>query len=420
MREMRSYIRCAASALVLLLLLGGAEGLWACNACKERGTLPCRLHRPPTEFKLLHSHWLEYTCCHGLGFRPCPKCKPAPPREALEKQRSKLEAWVRARRTDVEAVLFGDRSSLMAHLVGAPVRHAESENFRLVANIRPLPVKCFHVPEGLFKGLPSRSPQKKKFSPEHYDWINLKRSEDVLRKFKEIFKNQGSFRSAATNYYKDIFKAAEGKYDVFLWNRVDLHRTCARKFFGAEDELGVYKHGARLTTAVGVDEYTRNDESIYRYLVHMVSHLCIEAYDHEIGYDFPSWIPEGFSHYMESLFFGDFKITCYWELKTPIRIPKKVREKVLALVATGTYHPAATLIKMAYNTMDQKAHIQIWSLFHYLVEATPREKFIKFLRELKRTRNQLEAFKTAYGYSLILIDDPWMEFVRKNYGKKKR
>ncbi len=407
---------CALCAAIFSISTFRPAPVHACNACKDAKEIPCKAHRPPTAFKFLHSLWLDYKCCLGTGRKPCPKCSAEGEKaDEYEKFRKRLEEWVVARRTDFDLVLFGDEPKLASELDANPVRHCESDNFRFSGNFRPLPVSHCDVPEGLFPDLPDKKVLKKQFSAEHYDWILLKRAEDAFKAFKAVFQDQGRFRSASTNYYKDIFKAAEGKYDVFLWHRGDHHQVCGRKFFGVAHEMGVYKHGARITAVVGGNEYTGTDENLDRYLTHMLNHLFVEAYDFEIGYDFPAWIPEGFAHYMEWKKFGDFKITCFFEKTDPVSIPSKASAYVLTLVTSNQHLPAASVIKMNYNSMDQKAHCEMWSFMHYLIEGAPRENFIKFMRELKRTRDQMASFKTAYGYSIIQMDEPWKEFVLKNY-----
>lgn len=407
----RATAPAAMAALILLLCAAPAR---ACSACKDTGRIPCRKHEPPTAFRFLHSVWLDHPCL-GLGWRPCPKCGLEAAAEAFEARRRELEAWARERRTNVDELLFSDEPRAARHLASAPLRHLESEHLRLCSNAPPLPLRSCDVPEGLFAHLPVQSPRKIQLGAEHYDWVVLKRLEDDCAAFRTVFQNQGRFASAASNYHKHVFVAAPGKYDVFLWNHADPHKVCARKFFGAANDLGVYKHGARITTPLGNHRFTRDDEAVHRYLTHMMNHLLLEAYEYEIGYDFPAWIPEGFAHYMEYRKFGDFQITCFFEKPRPVTIPRKWRSYLLKMVATGDTHPVATLIKMSYNRMDAKAHLQMFSLFHYLVEEAPREKFIRFIAEVKRTRDQMAAFKTAYGYSLLQLDEPWETFVRARY-----
>jgi len=404
-----------ALALAWVVTFTAAKPAWACSVCKDKGRVPCRLHKAPTAFSMRHSSWLMQTCCLGQGWRPCPKCRPQAAVEAFEAFRKGLEEWLVSRRKDVDILLFSDEPAAARHLTNAPIRHAESENIRLVSNAPSLPLRVCDVPEGLFTGLPGKSPRKINLGADKYDWVILKRCEEAFAAFKEVFKNQGRFASAATNYYKDVFRAAPGKYDVFLWKHIEPHKVCARKFFGAANDLGVYKHGTRLTTAIGNHRFTRNDEAVHRYLTHMVHHLFLEAYEHEIGYDFPAWIPEGFAHYMEFRKFGNFQITCFFEKPQPVSIPKKWKGYILKMVASRQAWPVASLIKMNYNTMDTKAHLQMFSLFHYLVEEAPREKFILFIQEVKRSRDQMASFKKAYGYSLIQLDEPWERFVRTRY-----
>jgi len=386
-----------------------------CKTCGGTGEVTCRTHRPPVSFDFKHSLWLSYECCLGTGKKVCPKCKADEAVARFEKRRMMLMAWVEERRTNVDACLFSDEAGLSGIVSSGAIRHAESGNFRLVSTARPVPIRLCDVPGGLFADLPSKSPKKQVFSPEHFDWILLKRCEDAFVDFKTVFKNQGSFASAATNYHKDLFKAAEGKYDVFLWDKVAHHMVCGRKFFGSADDMGVYKHATRLTTTLGKQNYTRNDEMLHRYLTHMLHHLFLEAYKLNIGYDIPAWVPEGFAHYMEWKKFGNFKITCYFERSAPVSIPSRVKNYVLKLAASKKGLPASSLIQLNYNTMDTAAHAQIWSLFHFLIEGRDRDKFILFIQKLKHTRDQMKAFKEAYGYSILQVDEPWREFVLKTY-----
>ncbi|MHC5040553.1 MAG: hypothetical protein ACYTHM_24850 [Planctomycetota bacterium] len=402
-------------ALLGVAVWGGARVEAECKTCKGGGEVACRAHLPPTAFTLKHSNWVLYECCLGKGKRPCPKCKPADKETAFEAWKRELVAWVLERRKNVDVVLFEGEPGVSSLVGSATLRHGECENFRLVSTARPFPVRRCDVPEGLFPGLPSKDTRKRNFSPEHYDWILLKRCEDAFRDYKTVFQNDGQFRSAATNYHKDIFIAAEGKYDVFLWDRVPPHLVCGRKFFGSADEQGVYKHGTRVTTVVGGQANTRNDEMLHRYLTHMVHHLFIEAYEIVIGFEMPSWVPEGFAHYMEWKKFGDFKICCNFERRESISIPSKPKDVVLRMVTSGKAMPAASLINLKYNTMDARAHCQIWSLFHFLIEGAPRKSFIQFIKRLKHTRDQMKSFKEGFGYSLLLVDEPWREFVLKNY-----
>ncbi|MHC4777981.1 MAG: hypothetical protein ACYTFG_05305 [Planctomycetota bacterium] len=410
------WVLSAASALLLLSILtaplGAVEG---CRTCKGRGENPCRFHKAPLSFPFKHSLWFTYECCLGTGLVPCKKCEDDSKGRAFIQRRHELGQWVQERRTNVDVCLFATSSSLAGLAHSGKIRHGESENFRLVSTAPSLPVRPCDVPVGLFAGLPSKKTQKMKFSPEHYDWIVLKRAEDAFEDYKEVFKNQGAFASAATNYHNDVFKAAEGKYDIFLWGRAAPHLVCGRIFFGSAENLGHYKFGTRMTAVLGKELFTKNDEMLHRFQTHVLHHLFIEAYEIVIGFEMPSWVPEGFAHYMEWRKFGNFKISCYFERSSPVSVPSKLKEYVLKLVLSGKALPAASLIKLQYNTMDAKAHVQIWSLFHYLIEGTPRETFIRFIQGLKHSRDQLKAFKEAYGYSLIMIDEPWRKFVLKNY-----
>jgi hypothetical protein len=315
----------------------------------------------------------------------------------------------------VDVALFDGEPGASKWASSGAIRHAETENFRLIATAPPQGVCLCDVPEGLFKGLPTKDQIKRIFPPEHWDWILLKRCEEAFKAYKEVFRNEGRFVSAATKAVEDPCKIAEGKYDVFLWGEVPTHLVCGRKFFGVSLEMGTYKHGIRMTVVVGNEPSTRDDNSLHRYLLHMVNHLFIEAYEICIGFDMPAWVPEGFAHYMEFKRFGDFKISCMFERNTGVSIPGRLREFTLKLVGGGKLLPAASIIQMNYNTMDSASHVEMWSFFHYLVEGTDRTNFIKFIQALKRTKNQIDAFKEAYGWSLIGLDEPWMEWVKKNY-----
>lgn len=407
------------STTILLGTLVAAAGLLApaaaaCNACRDTGKATDPRHRPPTEFQAMHSSWLGEKGL-GLGWYPCPRCEDEQATRKFEAWRQKLESWVIARRQDVDMALFGDEPGLTRLAGSGIIRHAESENFRLITTAPPQAVMTCDVPEGLFPGLPSKSRQKRNFTPEQYDLILLKRAEDELAVFQEIFLQQGPFRSTATSAIEDPCKPADGKYDIFLWDDVAQHLVCARKFFGTANELGTYKHGNRMSSPVGTTPETRNDEQIHRYLTHILHHLFLEAYGGCIGFDMPAWVPESFAHYTEWKRFGDFKISCYFERKGPVSIPGRLEPYVLKLVASRQDVPAASLVKKNYNTMEREDHVQIWSLMHFLIDGQPREKFIQFIRLLKQTRDQLKAFKEAYGYSLIAVDEPWREFVMREY-----
>ncbi|GEM_PF-2709052 len=403
----------------VFLLAGGlfvsvlhAEG--DCRVCRGTGKVKDPYHRPPVDFEIKHSAWLRQKGL-GLGWVPCPKCEDAEATAAFEAWRKTLGTWVRERRKDVDRVLFEGEPGFRRLAESGAIRHTESAHFRLISTAPSLPVLTCEVPEDLFPGLPSRSRQKRTFSPEQYDWILLKRAEEALEDYREIFLDRGPFKSAATAMIEDPCKPAEGKYDVFLWNNAKEHLVCARKFFGTANELGTYKHGNRMSSPVGTTPETRNDEQLHRYLTHILHHLFLEAYGGCIGFDMPAWVPEGFTHYMEYRRFGDFKITCYFERRGPVSIPSRLKPYVFKLVAGKQDLPAASLIKRNYNAMDRDVHCQIWSLMHFLIEKQPREKFIRFIRLLKRTKDQLKAFKEAYGYSLIAVDEPWRAFVLREY-----
>ena len=153
----------------------------------------------------------------------------------------------------------------------------------------------------------------------------------------------------------------------------------------------------------------------FRYLTHILHHLFLEAWDIEIGYELPSWIPEGFAHYMEYKRFGDFLVTCYFERNTPVKIPAKLNVYIQKLLASRSHPSAATIIQQKYNQMDAAAHVVMFSFFHYLVEGQPRERFIAFIRGVKRQRDQLASFKAAYGFSLIQLDEAWRTWALATY-----
>ena len=243
-------------ALALVLALSGAysgsaAAADACSSCGGSGEVPCPAHRAPVAFEIRHSSFLNYACCLGTGMRLCTKCRSSAAAAKFEKRRSALQEWAAERRQNVDAALFAGEPGLSRLAESGTIRHAETENFRLIATADSQPVMLEDVPEGLFKGLPSKSESKRVFAPEHWDWIVLKRFEEEFQAYQEVFRKEGRFKSAASTQIEDACKVAEGKYDVFIWKEVPAHLVCGRKFFGVSNELGTYKHGIRMTVAIG-------------------------------------------------------------------------------------------------------------------------------------------------------------------------
>jgi hypothetical protein len=155
--------------------------------------------------------------------------------------------------------------------------------------------------------------------------------------------------------------------------------------------------------------------------VHKTSHILINAWLYNGEY-MPWWITEGLGEAAEISVLGRCDTFCItvrgyndrggaaekWQNSEDWK--PKLRSAVM-----GMRDPS--LVRMKRKTLNELSHSDLakaWSVMSWFIEHR-RERFVEFVRNLKKGLSQDDAFKRAFGKSWEAVDKEWREYVRNNY-----
>jgi len=342
----------ALSVVIATACLGEEPAAKVCSTCKGTGKIPCPAHTYSLKgkFQLVCSRCNLPSCCNGLGWTPCPKCK----REDIKQEYDgALAAW-----KDEAKHELGYPDKLGENTARAATRH-----FRI---------------QGPFT------------HPQFHDYGE--KLERCHAYFQDIFGENADADLPWTKCQICVFEQ-HATYEKFV-------RSCA----GGERadawlELALKSSGLRHPTIPCSTTYIneaghgrRKDDDVQHGLIHNVAHIYLETY--KTGNRSPAWLGEGFAGHCEIVVLGSPEAYCVEYGSAGSHNRNRWRALLKSAVDKGKLRDFEELSRVQLAEMNEVDGAQAIAVVDVLV--TKKDKFVKFVLAQKDGTGAVEALKEHY------------------------
>lgn len=358
----------------------GEPKVWPkCLKCKTEGKLPCpdKRHRG-VDLSLEHdvrycSEVKGCETCGGIGWVDCPDCE----RPDVE---AELEAWHAAYPKDKEvADKFEEEMGFELHTI-------ISEHFELVFEIDSLKVGRKRLKQHQLMHLYSERLERL-----YDDYVTTLHVKD------------GSFAQ---------------RVRVFVWWTDKDQKDGSLRFCKQSAGQGVKLLGIDPSYSVcGNKKFHKNDESLYRNLVHNVTHLLLshQKPSEWIGNKKGGWADAGLAHWFEDKYFNLCDNYCYQEQNTNQDFKGgKWKPAVRKMVTTGDYPKVGTVFSRNTDGLKLPEHAVSFSYIDFLIQKDPVMLNL-MLRRMRGKTPTRDALAEAFGYTPIQFEEAWAEWVKATY-----
>ncbi len=352
---------------------GGKGG--KCPVCGGTGKVPDPDCPKPSPYR-----WCTYTFkkykSHGFGFLVCPACHGA--QAEWDELMKEYKAWLEKRRERIDKMVFGD--DWEEH----HIEHVEGRHFVVSGTIRP--------------GIVYLGKKRVKMSAMDRAHLFLDRAED-------LFENHFLPLLGLKEY------TPEKKWEITMWSRTDELLTAGSRLVGiTQDCISTFQ--ARLITVPD----RGGDKSLYQAIVFNLGLLMVEEYKGFVEGGLPDWFWEGFAHYLEYEIFDNVANNCNDEaLGTSGLTGRHLRKRVKTLVKRKRYPKITDFGELNVSRLGAMERLVAWSLIDWIKNAYGPKKLELFIRIVKRTKSQAQAFRDAIGVKYTDVMDEWAAWVKENY-----
>jgi len=371
--------------LVLLLIVPRSASAFDedevyCKPCESTGMQVCKEHKRDEcllEDGLVYcTEFDECAVCSGTGWVDCVKCESQAGANELARRISD-----RARRAE--------RHAWIHEGMGRKLRFAETEHFRLVWELDSLKVN------------------KKRLNGHHLMHLYADRLE-------QLWKDYADLTGATSRNFKE-------KSLVLVWWLPNDQKKSSRTFCTNESTSGAKLLGATPRFSIcGNKQFARNDEALYRTVVHNVTHLLMSHHTPSfwIGNVKGGWADAGLAHWFEDKYSGRCTNYCYQEQNSQVDFKGgKYKPAIRKMVATDKVPTAAVVFKKNTDTLTPAEHAVSFSYVDYLVTLDGK-KFASVVRMLKQRKPTRDALKEIYELNIIEFEARWKAWVLETYPKR--
>ena len=367
---------------VVLPVAQGEEETEKCSACNGTGRIICRTHPEALAFKC--SYTFEECPCHGMGWTPCTKCNDAKAAEEFAAGTAELESWIESRREKLDRNVFLQEAD--QHKCG----HVEGEHIVVCGTIKP--------------GTLEIGKKRIKADPKMRAHVYLQRSEECFEKY--------FLPMLGLNAYTPQL----GKWEVTLWGTEEETLQASHRLVGNR-QAPVATAEARAVTIY--DNY--DDKTLHGVVVHNLTHLMIEEYKGFVDGGIPDWFWEAMAHWVEYKVMGSVENNCNDEA-TPLDNAlsgKELENRTLMLAKSKKCPEFVSFANLNVAKLGENERLMGWSIFDWLHDVYGPKKIELFVVISKRTKNQAQAFRDAFGLRYEEIQEEWKPWVLENYRKKR-
>jgi hypothetical protein len=230
------------------------------------------------------------------------------------------------------------------------------------------------------------------------------------------------------------------RFEIFMCEEESVWREFKLSYFGIKTthpqrwnikvestDKGLTQSRSRcmLFGISGKQAEVRHEQHMHNALRHNMAINFLDGYMLYL-FDLPSWLREGYAHYMRRLNLKGYSF--YDTGEGGAAIDKDLEEwapLVRKLVKKNEAADFATLARLNdYVDLDFDAHVVVWSKIEFLI-TTDKVKFGQFVTKLKSQESgagmadaQRKAFKEIYGWTMRQADEAWKTWVLETYAVK--
>ncbi len=360
-----------------------------CHLCDTTGKLPNEFH---TTWQHLEKDVKFCSWCidkdkvaHGLPWYPCSRCKNLNLKEKAEAEFEKkvalLMGWLDKRR-EIDKELN----------VKKPLLHLQTKHF----------VWAWNIPK--FKGS-----DKKIYRMHNGLHLYAKRMEKFYDDFQKVHRITD----------KDN---VENFHAIYCFERQLLAgKACVLYGEMATPNGRTTRQG---NPSVFVNWWDKSlmptDEYFFRSMIHNVNHLLTAVYKnhwwlHECGVAY-----EGSSHWWEIYRTGKASSRCFVEADSMSGWKNNKWQAIVKKAVLADRQPRIVdLLLIPGTSMKAADHVFAWSYIDFMIQGIKDEgspqKIMKFYHVLKEKRPPRDAFREAFGMSVLAFEEAWKEYVLERY-----
>ena len=414
-----------------------------CAKCKGTGQIPCKAHEKLNvgELKVgdfVCADCLDLACCHGVGWVPCPVCK---------KGQAKWDATVKAHTARCKEILG---------MVEGQWLHANALRFVKERQSRAKPAdKAAHVVPRAFLNVLESDGQEillatdiagrrvvlgdgKTLTPMdahqvHHLYMN--RAMEVVKEARLLHRADAFDPKAAQAKDKGEIPKVKAmrafNYFLCLFANEEAERQITANIFQHESPGSMT--APNIMTAWESPTSYGDDKELHRAVYAGVAGGIIHQYNEDPRRTYedkknderlPSWICEGFRHFLEIRHFGVCEEGGVMELKK--NDPKKGVEgwkadnwpkAIIDKMNKGKIRPFPELSKLISDDMGCSDHQVAWAYMDFVLRQGMDKLAVLIPKLRKKGCDEAAILREVYGMNQAELEDKWQEFARKTYAK---
>ncbi len=369
-----------------------------CHSCGNRGEIDCKKHKGSlAEYERSVLYCSEATACkkcQGALTIDCKICTNKPVEQAALQRRELARTWLAERQATLSGYTRGKAKGLM---------HCKGEHVDLTFSAQSLKIG------------------RRKLNNHQAMHVYLQRLEKLRADFVEVLELRDSD-------FPSGMPEVDPRLRVYVFKERDDQVKVAPRVTGQSSRgPGVKLMGINLAYSVYHDRSAmKDDEAMYRNLVHNVSHLILSGISPVdwIGNKGAGWIDEGLAHYFEYRVPGKRCMNfCYQEVSLKPGATFKNgfwRVAVRKMVEEGKFHPFVEIYQKNSEELDFPMHAQSFAYVEFLIAKYGGAKFRDFVAAVKAKVPVRDAMKKTYKFGPLQFDERFVEWVRATYPMKRK
>ncbi len=345
--------------------------------------------------------------------------------------------------------LFGasDLASVQSQISYARPIGIETPHLRIVSTLRKwkVPEREWKANRAELTALAAKLPEVDPKVKSHDRWLRLhlyaERAETQYRRFQEAMgvtdDDFGASRWTNGRPYmgEGPYLGEKDKFEILLTENQGTYTDYLSNTWGLTTTLP-HRHNiidrSALWFGIYAEGVVNGDKGLYTGIIHNLAHNFLDGYKH-YSYDIPSWISEGFAHWMEQDAGGvDYHFCTEEAADADVNYELDWEPSVRKLVRKKRPQPLARMMRYtSYAEISLEDHFTAWSRIDYLMRAHA-EAFRAFMSEMAGllgpdgyadgkdlVGRQRRLLKELLGVSPDGFDRSWAEWVLENYRTKK-
>ena len=212
-----------------------------------------------------------------------------------------------------------------------------------------------------------------------------------------------------------------------MWGKVEQELKCSHKMVG-NTQYPLATANARLLTICpwkppadgGIGRATEIfDNEFFHMVLHNIVHLFFEEWGGWVDGCYPMWFYEGTAHWIEYRLFNEVTAHCSDEAGKQMQVKTKKWEKLVYKMLKekkDTPLPNLSGVKMQDLTFNMR--LKGWSLIDWIYDTGKAQKLNLFVKVLKRSKDEAQAWRDTYGLTMDEVDEQWEKWAKKKYNPR--